>query len=214
MSVPYTDSRPGRPPVSHSDPRTGKTCAGLKDRRARLLLSFISTVCPNSNVGLTKFEGSCPRIKPECYTHPMATLGTHSQLAVWGSATEEDGNGSANPRPAEPRSSSRDFPPVYSRDQKTGDGDNGSSKPLPQESQPLKAPTTPDTPSTEHPPAYSEAVRASGESNHGQEHQPVIPDLKKISSMTIKEILAQLGGWSQAQAVYHPRRSLGGQHGH
>lgn len=160
-----------------------------------LLFQLSAQIClPEFELGLTILESSCSRIKPECYTQTMATLATYPQLAVWGSATEEDANSSANPRSAEPGASSRDFPPVYSRDPETGDRDNGSSKPLPQEPQPLKVPTTPDIPSTEHPPAYSEAVRASDESNHGQEHQPVIPDLKKISSMTIKEILAQLGG--------------------
>jgi hypothetical protein len=124
----------------------------------------------------------------------MATLATHFQLAVCGSATDEDGNSSANPRPEEPRSSSGDFPAVYTRDHEIGDEDNGSSNPLLQDSQSLKARTTPDTPNTESAPPYPEAVRASGESNDGQEHQPVISDLKEISSMTVKQILAQLGG--------------------
>ncbi|KAK4113335.1 hypothetical protein N656DRAFT_828446 [Canariomyces notabilis] len=88
----------------------------------------------------------------------MATLATHSQPVVWGSATDQDGNSSANPRPEEPRSSSGDFPAVYTRDHEIGDEDNGSSNPLLQDSQSLKAPTTPDTPNTESAPAYSEAL--------------------------------------------------------
>lgn len=130
----------------------------------------------------------------------MARLAPSGSSEVFGTVTEEKGCDSQEPRllaNSLARNANLSLPPTYSEapSLETRIEENDHSNPRSAEAEPWKTPSKLDTPDTEAPPSYSEAVNASSEGRDGRQPQPSRPGpANKVEAMAIKQILAHLGG--------------------